>query len=123
MPDVRLTGFSTIIRHHPTYDTTFLGYASVILAKGLCTQTAHLCRYNTGARSFDSGAWALTCSVRRLNKTGEIRIDVPAIKCCGDGMWHPVVKLAPGVRESILHELTPHLPTEEEITTVVEANQ
>ena len=119
MPDVQFIGFRTIVIENSARTVTFLGYGTVVLAKGLCTQSAYITGPACGAKSFDSGAWSLTCGVRRINKTGEIRVDAPAIKG-HDNMYHNVLKFASGVRELIQHELTPHLPTEEEITRTLQ---
>lgn len=120
MHDVTFTGFHTLIRESNNHAVTMLGYASVVVAKGLCTQAAHITHSTGGARGFDSGAWALTCSVRRINKTGEILVEVPSTQSHG-GMYYDAVKLAKGVREQILHTVAPYLPTEEEITTMLKS--
>lgn len=122
MSNFQFLGFKTHIREHSAHATTFLGYATVMLAKGLCTQAAHITGPTGGAKSFDSGAWVLTCSVRRINKTGEIRVEIPVAKA-SNGMYYKVVKLVPMVHERIHHATVPHLPTEEEITHALHGGQ
>lgn len=110
-------GFRSYVKENSAGTRTFLGYATVVVPKGMCEQNAHFNGPNVGAMHFDNGTWMINCAVSKVIETGEIQIDLPCRAPTGYGhnRWYYLVKMSKEHRDQLTAFIISHIPAGDDI--------